>query len=193
MKMKLLAIAGVFVFVFTISTNHVSASEGQFELKNQVGESARCWAASVLMQDLKYQILVSCRDIVYPGGTEVFSYVVWATQPDGGVTKLGTLGLGKAQFSTNKPFVNMYVTKEIDPKTRSPQGPTVMSGGLEHIALLENPNLAQDETSELGEPTTSPTPAPVRKSNVNFFRIGGAVAFILLFLVILLILAITRR
>lgn len=193
MRLKIISILAIFVIGLGVGASKIRASEGEFELKNQVGEDARCWAASVLMQDLKYQVLVSCRDILYPGGIEVFSYVMWASQPDGGVTKLGTLDLGKVQFNTKTPFVNLYVTKEVDSKTRSPQGAIVMSGGLQRIPLLDNPNLAVDETNELGAPEVSPTPSPRPKTATNFFRVGGIVAFGLIFFVILLILVITRR
>lgn len=172
----------------------IEASEGFFEIKNRVGEDARCWAASVLMQDLKYEILVSCRDILYPGGTEVFSYVAWANPiDDGNPIKLGTIDLGKVQFSTNKAFSSIFITKEINAKERSPQGSVVMQGGLQRITLLDNPNLLPDTESELGEPEVSPTPTPKKSSVLNVFRIGGLIAFILLFLVIGLVLVITRR
>lgn len=189
-----LVVAIVGLVIWLGQPGKAEASEGYFELRNRVNENARCWAASVLMQDLKYQILVSCRDIIYPGGTEVFSYVAWANPIDGdNPIKLGTIGLGKVQFNTNKAFSSLFVTKEINPKERSPQGTVVMQGGLQRITLLDNPNLQPDTESELGEPEVSPTPTPKKSSVLNVFRIGGLIAFILLILIIGLVLVITRR
>lgn len=175
-----------------LSAGSVMASEGTFELRNQAGGSARCFATSVLMENLNYEILVSCRDILYPGGTEVFSYVTWANPVDGGsAVKLGTLGVGKVQFSTKQAFGSLFVTKETNPKVRTPGGAVVMSGNLQKITILENPNAVSLEQAELTQPEVSPTPAP-KTSALNVFRIGGAVAFVLLVLVVGLVFVITR-
>ncbi len=170
------------------------ASEGIFELKNQTGEDARCYALSVLMGDLSYKILASCRDILYPGGTEVFSYVAWINPADGGnPQRLGTLGVGKVEFKTKTAFTSIFVTKELNSNARQPGGTIVMQGGLQRITLLENPDLAEIETPELGEPEASPSPSPKASSRINIFRIGGAAAFVGIFLIILLVLFLTRR
>ena len=180
------------VFTVFMGAETVKASEGTFELRNQVGDNARCFATSVLMPNLEYEILVSCRDILYPGGTEVFSYVTWANPVDGGnPVRLGTLDLGKVQFSTKKAFGSLYVTKEIDAKVRVPEGSVVMQGSLQRITILDNPNAVGAEKPELGNPEASPTPAP-KSSPLNVLRIGGAVAFVLLVLIVGLIFVITR-
>ncbi len=188
----IVTVFGVILAVALVKPSSSYASEGIFQLRNQVGENSRCVAFSVLMQDLQYKILLSCRDIIYPGGTEVFSYVTWANPLDGGnPQRLGTLGLGKVEFSTKTSFSSLYVTKERNSNTRSPNGPVVMQGGLERINLLENPSAPE---SELGTPETSPIPTPqAKKSPLNIFRIGGAIAFMLLFLVILLVFVLIRR
>jgi len=184
-------VLGLGVFVFA-GTKIASASEGTFELINQVGDDARCFATSILMPNLEYEILVSCRDILYPGGTEVFSYVTWANPVDGGnPVKLGTLDLGKVQFSTKKAFGSLYVTKEVDAKVRAPEGSVVMQGSLQRITILDNPNAVSAEKPELGNPEASPTPAP-KSSPLNVLRIGGVVAFVLLVLILGLIFVITR-
>lgn len=190
---KLIGLAGVLaILAVIVGTKPVVASEGTFELRNQVGDSARCFATSILMPNLEYEILVSCRDILYPGGTEVFSYVTWANPVDGSSpVKLGTLDLGKVQFSTKKAFGSLYVTKEVDAKVRAPQGSVVMQGSLQRIAILDNPNAVSAEKPELGNPEASSTPTP-KSSPLNVLRIGGAVAFVLLVLIVGLIFVITR-
>jgi hypothetical protein len=171
------------------------ASEGFVELRNSNGEAARCWAASGLMQNLQYKVLMLCRDIIYPGGVDIFNYVVWAMPLDDDKPfQLGTLGLGKAEFDTKTAFRSLFVTKEANSRTRSPQGPVVMQGNVQRIGLLDNPTAAQLEEPELGQPEVTPTPAPVKKSSGStILRIGGILGFVALFGIILLILVITRK
>lgn len=179
--------------IFVLANSTARASEGTVELRNTVGSDARCFATSVLMEDLNYNILVSCRDILYPGGTEVFSYVTWASPTDGSnPVKLGTLDLGKVVFETKKPFLSLFVTKEIDSRVRSPQGQVVMQGSVKQIELLENPNSIVKEEPDMIEPTVTPSPKP-KSSIINVFRLGGVAAAVLLVLVIGLVFVLTRE
>lgn len=193
--MKKLSFTSFLISLFLIlSVNNASANEGTYELNNKVNENARCWAASVLMQDLNYNILMSCRDILYPGGTSVFSYVVWANSAqNGNPVKLGTLGLGKISFKTKTPFNALYVTKESSESVRVPSGEIVMEGGLKTIEILDSkPDTT--EQPELGEPEVSPTPkAEVKKSSFNILRAGGAIAVLGIAALIGLILFITKK
>ena len=101
----------------------------------------------MLMSNNKYRMLVGCRDLIYPGGAQIYYYVLWVNPADGGkAVKLGDLGLGKKQFDANKPFSSMFVTTEKTTKVKSPSGPTVMQGRVESITFLERPQ--------------SPTPTP---------------------------------
>lgn len=181
--------------LFLIKPSSSLASEGTVELRNNNGENARCFAASVLMQNLQYTILVSCRDIIYPGGTDIFNYVVWAMPlEDDKPFQLGTLGLGKVEFNTKTAFRTLFVTKEVNSRTRSPEGPVVMQGNVQRITLLDSPAIAQLEKPELGEPEITPTPEPAKTSNSStILRIGGILGFVALFGIILLILVITRK
>ncbi|OGM28531.1 hypothetical protein A2801_03750 [Candidatus Woesebacteria bacterium RIFCSPHIGHO2_01_FULL_41_10] len=198
MKIKL-AILGVVAFLFA-SVSSVSASEGVTELRNIVGEDSRCVAYSVLMENNKFTILLNCRDILYPGGTSILHYVVW-TQPIGGGNplRMGTVGLGKKEFATSKPFSGIFVTKESSSSPKSPQGPVMMQGNVRSSELLEtrtedrpveiNTEESTDETQ-----TPSPTAEPQRSSlGTRLLVIGGIVAFLALFGVVLVIFVITRR
>ena len=192
-KTKVVGFLVTILFVGLVAGKEAKASEGVFELKNRVGDSARCWAGSVLMSDLNYKIIMSCRDISYPGGTEVFSYVVWANPiDDNNAVKLGTLGLGKVELSTNKAFSSLYVTKELNKNVRSPSGPVVMQGGLQKTFLEDSSQVVTETDLIETEPSATPESA-AKKTGLNIFRLGGIAAFIALFVIILMILLITRR
>jgi hypothetical protein len=186
-------------FLFFFLSSKVSASEGIFELKNTKGQDGRCYAFSALMQDLNFNILVSCRDIIYPGGTDVFQYAVWAS-PDNGskAIKLGNLGFGKQIFKTQTAFSSIFVTKERTADVSAPSGDVVMQGSQKAIEFLETKGgVTRFEEPELGEPqvTPSPTQTPqVKKTTFNnLLGLGGTVGFIALFITILLVFLITRR
>lgn len=181
------------------------ASEGLFEMRNRIGTDARCFAASVLMQDQQYRVVISCRDILYPGGTEVFSYVVWATPTDGkNAFRLGTLGLGKVEFKTKTAFTNLFVTKEPDDRPKSPTGQLIMDGSRQIISMLDGAGATNSGTGTsnkpnelMSEPTPTPTASPAAQAGgSNVFRIiaaGGIIAFLALFGIVLVVFVITRR
>src|SRR4030042_345273 len=100
--MKKLLLSLVFFWFLRLP---VFASEGTAELFNVVGEDARCWVASVLMGNYEYKALVSCRDLLYPGGTEVYKYSLWI-QPiaNKNPIKVGSLGTGKMEFANKEAF-----------------------------------------------------------------------------------------
>jgi hypothetical protein len=175
--MKKIIFTIFFVCLFALAApQKTHASEGTFELKNTVGDKARCFAASVLMPNSNYNILVSCRDILYPGGTEVFSYIAWTTKlGSADSVKLGALGVGKVEFQTKEAFSSIFVTKETNSNPRSPQGTTVMKGDLQKIQLLEDASKAAYTPS--GTPAPSPKPA---SNKLNVLRFGGTIGIIAL-------------
>lgn len=182
-----------------------NASEGLVELRNRVNSDARCFAASVLMQDQNYQILVSCRDITYPGGTEVFNYTVWANPTDGGgAFKLGVLNLGKVQFRTQKSFGTLFVTKEQNTGVSAPTGPIVMQGSVRPIALLQEKNLNTPSTTpgtnqpeivppSPGESLETPVPTSAPRTGVAKFLTSGILAVIGIAGIIFLLFIITKK
>ena len=107
-------------------------------MRSTTGEAYKCWAASIRMQDQQFRIPFSCRNLVYPAGENIFSYVTWAQPTDGGNTiKLGVLGLGKGIFTTRREFTSIFVTTEANRDTRNPTGQRVMQGEVEPIEFLE--------------------------------------------------------
>lgn len=183
----------VFILLFALAVSNASASEGEFALRNRVGDPARCEGGSILMQDRNYNIYISCREINYPGGTEVFDYVVWGVPTAGGNPfRLGTLGLGKVSFRTKTPFSSLFVTKEETSNPRTPTGTVIMQGSVAPFETLDSPAPAQT-AEELGTPTPSPTVAPQSRNLGRIFAAGGVLAFIAIFGVILVIFVITRK
>lgn len=177
-------LVAILFFVASSSLKSARASEGTVELKNIQNTTARCFAASILMQDLSYNIIVSCRDIIYPGGTNVFTYVMWANPIDGGSPfKLGTLNFGKVAFRTQIPFSGLFVTKEDTGNVGKPNGPVIMQGSLQGISFLDTvptPNPNQPTV------TPSPTPAP-RKSFISKTALSGFVLIISIVIVVVMV------
>ncbi len=178
----------------------ISASEGIYELRNTIGENARCYAISVLLPTLNYRVLLSCRDITYPGDAETFNYSVWATNAtDGAAFYLGELGVGKAEFATKIPFSTMFITSERTQKPKSPTGGIVMQGRLQQNPFLDTPGVhtpLTPESEELAEakPIASPLPSPVKKSAVSrILAAGGVIAFIGIFALVLVLFVITKK
>lgn len=192
-SIKLLFASAAFVLGLFASASVAQASEGPFVLRNVVGEAARCEGGSVLMQDRNYNIYISCRDITYPGGTDVFAYVVWGVPVNGGNHfRLGTIGLGKVSFKTRTAFSSLYVTKEEDEGVRSPTGPVIMQGTVGRFETLDGPApTLRPGTTETPSPTPIATPAPNNLGRI--FAAGGILAFIAIFGIILVIFVITRK
>jgi len=191
MKLKLVLILGAILFLVT--TSRVDASEGQFILRNRVGEAARCEGGSILMQDRNYNIYITCREISYPGGTEVFDYVVWGVPSGGGNHfRLGTLGLGKVAFKTKTPFSSLYVTKEETNNPRTPSGTIIMQGNVTAFETLDSP-APTPGLEEFESPTPSPVATPGPRNLGRIFAAGGILAFIAIFGVILVIFVVTRK
>lgn len=136
----------VFAAIFLI-TKSAYALEGTAELRSTNKADYRCFASSLQMQDRKYNILVSCRDLIYPAEGQLFSYILWTIPTDGSsAIKLGELGKGKANFKTDIPFSSLFATTEFDNRTNVPEGNVVMTGNLQGISFLDRP--------------TTPTPKP---------------------------------
>jgi len=128
------------VAVFFGMARQTMASDGIVELTSTMGKNYRCFVVSLGMQNLEYRIPFACRDLLYPAGENIFTYVMWATPIEGDAPiKLGSLGLGKGEFKTKTPFSNLFVTTEKKSKTKIPTGVVVMRGAVEPIAFLERP------------------------------------------------------
>lgn len=136
-----------FIIGFFLLAKTSFASEGTVELRSTTDKDYRCFAASLLMENASYRVIVSCRDLIYPPQPDLFTYIIWATPLDGGnPVKFGELGIGKASFETKEAFSNLFVTTERNRGARRPEGQVVMRGTVESISFLDRP--------------TTPTPTP---------------------------------
>lgn len=169
------------------------ALEGTAELTSTTGASSRCFVSSVLMKNSNYQVLVSCRDLIYPPEANLFAYILWANPAkEGNPIKLGELGVGKAEFTTNKAFASLFVTSEVDGRTRSPSENIIMRGSVEAISFLEKTEEVkpQPPTEEV-KPEATPTPSPKDRLLTGLKR-AGLVTFAALVALIGLVFFITR-
>jgi hypothetical protein len=157
---SLLKIFLVVFFLFSLSISSVRAMEGTTELESITAEDYRCYAVSIQMMNWSYQILVTCRNLIYPAGDNIFQYVMWADPiEEGKPIRLGELGLGRASFRTKTSFSSLFVTTEINKRGKEPEGSTVMIGNVERIHFLDEPSPAQVLDIGEGEPEISPTTA----------------------------------
>ncbi len=201
MRKIFLGTIAIFAFlgIFALAKD-TYALEGITELRSTTGESYRCYATSILMQDQNFTILVSCRDLIYPAGKTVFSYVLWAQPVEGGnPRKLGELGFGRLSAKMNEPFSSLFVTTEQNPGGK-PTGPTVMRGNVSPIGFLDRPTTPTPTSisSTTGSPQITgeitPTPQALSTSQKlsTALRRAGLAAFIALLALIGLVFAITR-
>jgi hypothetical protein len=198
---RLIKLSAVLFSVFTVIflfVKDANALEGTAELRSTNGEDYRCFASSLQMQDRKYNVLLSCRDLVYPADGQLFSYILWATPTDdSSAVKLGELGLGKAHFKTNIPFSSLFATTEFDKKTNVPEGNVVMTGRLQGITFLDRPTTPtpKPEGEEEGKEVEITPPVQelsTRDKLVQGLRRAGIVSFFALAALIGLVFVITR-
>jgi len=146
--MKKLAFSFLFAILgFFALTTRISKADGTVELRNTNGRNDRCYVYFQQMQDKTIPMLVSCRELLYPADSTLFTYVLWGIPTAGGEPfKIGPLGYGKSSFTTKDAFTTLFVTAETDEKVRTPSGDIVMQGPVQSITFLDRP--------------TTPTPGP---------------------------------
>ena len=151
----------VFGITGLIMAGRVGASEGTAEIYSVRGRAERCFLASILMQNGKYQIMISCRDLIFPPEQGVYGYVLWVYPVNGGdPVRLGSIGVGKGQYSTPVAFSGAYVSEDrpvVRVGTRKIFPEPVMRGTVEPLSLWTSGRM------EPPTPTLSPTPVSVRE------------------------------
>lgn len=201
MKNRLFTYISGFLLVFgtlLLIATKVSASEGIFEIRSTTREPYRCFASSILMQDLNYSISISCRDLIYPAGNTIFTYVLWAQPVEAGnPRRLGELGYGRLATRWNVPFNQLFVTTEQDAGVGKPTGPVVMRGNLQQITFLDRattptPTTVGEAPAGTEDITPSQAPASTGAKLVTALRRAGLAALLALLAVIGLVFAITR-
>lgn len=193
-KIRLLSILFVLWATSFLLASAAWAKEGAVELKSTTGAASRCFAASILLQSSRYRIVVSCRDLIYPPAQELLYYVLWAnTEAGGNPTRLGDISFGKAEFTFNRPFTSLFVTKEANARPRGPSENVVMRGEVRPISFLEGP-APEPTVAEAEEVPAKETPSKTQAGARNIFTtilllvfigsfiligIGGLIFFIL--------------
>lgn len=174
------------------------ASEGLYEMESTNENDYRCFAVSIQLLDLSYRVVITCRDLLYPAGDDIFTYTLWKAPEDGDdPEKLGELGFGRAEFKTKGAFSTLFVTTEKSKKAKSPEGPVVMRGDAERIAFLDKEEEEEEEEITDGEETTedeavlSPTPS-ARDRLIQGIKRAGLVAVLAIAAIIGLIFVLTR-
>ena len=195
---KILFSIGLIIAAFSFLASPLRASEGTAELKSIKGETMRCFATSILMENYEYQVSLSCRDLIYPPKPDAFSYILWATPTQNDKPlNIGELGIGKGNFKTKTAFSKLFVTIESDMRTRAPEGEIVMEGNIQSISFLDK----QEEIKTPAEqakitPTASPTPTPTTSSARNILGkiLGtGAIILGLVLVVVIVVYFLSRR
>lgn len=160
--MKKLFLGSIFVVFLCLflAVNQTWGNEGNVQLENTINTDQRCFAMSTKIQNSRYNILVDCRNLVYPIGDDKSVYMLWA-QPSNQSqrpARLGALEYGKKIFSTSVPFSSLFVTLEKDSSTRNPSGDKIMEGEIIPIDFLEEAPSEFEE--EFNEEIITPTPTP---------------------------------
>lgn len=168
-KVSFLITTIFFLVLFYFAPTPAWASEGNIELRNTTNQDMRCFASSVLMPDFNYSLIISCRGLIYPPATDLFSYVLWSTSAtDGKIGKLGELGVGKASFQTATPFSSLFVTQEPNNGVSNPSNRTVMQGSVQSITFLSEPARPPAETPALETLQPQPTATATATRSADF-------------------------
>jgi len=184
-------VVALLALLMLVGPRNVKATEGEIELSSTVGEATKCYAASVLMRDLFYNIVMSCRDLKYPANPDLFIYLVWATPSAGGkAVKLGDLGVGKAFFRTKTTFTNIFVTQENNVGAPTPSRNVSLYGDVKSLEFLRLPS-TPTPIPDASQTTASPLPIPPEPKETIFSALkkaglifGGVVVLIVLVVII---------
>jgi len=201
-RLKILTSAFFVALCLLVLAKPAHASEGTTQLTSTTGAAARCFVSSVLLKDLNYRVLVTCRDLTLPPAADAFVYSVWGTSSENGRPfKLGDLDVGKGEFRTSTAFTEVFITQEQSSRSRSPSE-TILRGAMQPISFLEGPAPAPTPTPQSGQPAENfgqiieqPTPTPTPAESKGFLggiQRVGLIAVIVVFVLILVIAAITR-
>lgn len=196
-KFRLLFASIVLTAGFLFLAKPSFASEGTVELRSTNNQDYRCFASSLLMENSKYKVLVSCRDLIYPPQLDIFSYIMWGNPISSSrPVRLGALGVGKASFETKNAFSRLYVTIEQNKNTRSPSDQIVMTGNVQRIAFLDRPTTPTPTLEGAEETEVEITPAgqatSLREKVALAFKRAGIIVFLGLVAIIGLVFVLTR-
>lgn len=178
-------------FFYFFPSRAAHASEGTVELQSTTGQASRCLVTSVLMTDLNYTLLTSCRDLIYPPAVDLFTYVVWSSPLQAGQksVRLGELAFGKSEFRTNLAFSSLFVTAEQTGGVNSPSGIVVMQGQVQPVIFLAGPpkpTITPSPAEEIKQPAPTPT---ATKSGTLLSGVRRVLIIVLIVILVFVIIA----
>lgn len=187
-----------------IGSKSVLASEGTALLSGSA--DSRCFLASVLVDENRYKIVASCRDLTVPPASETLFYRLWgkrlgAAAPTPGAKtsvfgrspylSLGDITSGKLSSDAREPFDEILVTAE---KESNPSNPNldkiILSGSIQPIDYGTGVGETLKLTSPLARVTLEPTPSPAPAAGRQTQRSVVATAFRIFLTVLLIIVAV---
>lgn len=146
------SLLGLAIFAGIALINPVVANEGVIFMKG-AGVGGSCFAASVFVEGT-YRVVVTCRDLKAALSPEQNRYVVWLTEGNGSVRRLGEVVNGKLAASTDVKFYQLFVTAETDGYGRKPSDQVLLSGPVQAI------NFDADVVKPGEGVIVAPTPTP---------------------------------
>ena len=163
------------LILLSVSAKVANASEGT-ALLTSADNDARCFLASVLVDEGDYQVVMTCRNLTTPPDVNRLFYLAWARRKgatEGQQAKTGGLKLGKgAYFSlgdisggklnarAREAFEEVLVTAEADSGVSQPSlSGLVVSGPIGDIDFGDSgqSNLKFSPTSTIANVTLAPT------------------------------------
>jgi hypothetical protein len=189
MNLKLIASTLAAVGILALFATQASASEGQAEMENMVGDPSRCVVTSGLFGGNEYNVMVLCRDLVYRENPEALFYTIWIQPLQGGdPIRLGDLGLGNALFKTKTPFSRIFATQERDKNAKTPTGRVALSGNVHGFSFFANNSTSPISPNVPQTPAITPVPTPTPGPSVlSRFRTGGVIMVISIIVIIIML------
>ncbi len=134
----------IFIILLSIITllpiTQAKAAEGIIELESVNGSKSRCYAMSIMPnREVNYQLLISCKSLIYPVEPEGEYYLLWGNSigKESKPILIGDLSLGKTSFSAYASFSGLFATKEQTQNPEKPSNNIVMQGQVMPISFLE--------------------------------------------------------
>ena len=176
MLKKIIGFSLTALVLLLISAKAVNASEGT-ALLTSADNDARCFLASVLVDEGDYQVVMTCRNLTTPPDANRLFYHAWgrrkgATEGQqaktGGIKfgkgayfSLGDISGGKLNARAREAFEEVLVTAEADSGVSQPSlSGLVVSGPMGEIDFGDSgrSSLKFSPTSTIAKVTLAPTP-----------------------------------
>lgn len=195
MKIKLVLSVIILILSFFAASLQVHASDGVVEMENADGSGARCYAmSSSTNRSSNFQLLITCRNLIYPLEPDSTFYILWADPIDNNTNakpfRIGDMEFGERTFTVNKAFTSLTITKEKMQQPHEPSSDVVMEGAIKPIAFLEEEPTPTEIPLFEEEPTPKVTPKVAPKPQEKGGGSSSVVFVIVLIITIVLVVGI---